>query len=97
MQSSFMTHFCMFGFSSVPLCLSKWTALDKTVLFLNAAIIFFPQLSAEQQSEMCELRQQAVQLEEKKQKKQRKNSWAQGQNLQGQAQVSNTPLTVWRH
>lgn len=42
MRSSFMTHFSMFGFSSDPLCLSKWTVLKKTVLFLNAASFCFP-------------------------------------------------------
>lgn len=96
-----MTHFSMFGITCVSLCFSKWTVLDKALLFLNAAFrfgFFCPQLSAEQQSEMCELRQQAVQLEVKKKKKQRKNYWALGQNLQGQAQVSNTtPFAVWRH
>lgn len=43
---------------------------------------------------MCELRHQAVQLEAKRQKKQRENPSAQGQVIRGQAQVSNTaPLT----
>lgn len=96
-----MTHFSMFGITCVSLCFSKWTVLEKVLLFLNATFVlffFYPQLSAEQQSEMCELRQQVVQLEVKKKKKQRKNYWALGQNLQGPAQVSNTtPFTVWRH
>lgn len=35
MRSSFMTHFSMFGSSSLPLWLLKWNPLNKTLLYLN--------------------------------------------------------------
>eukprot|EP00066_Takifugu_rubripes_P012967 XP_011602233.1 PREDICTED: centriolar coiled-coil protein of 110 kDa [Takifugu rubripes] len=68
-------------------CEPQWALKPHSLIRFRGRAVLSPLLNAEQQSEMCELRHQAVQLEAKRQKKQRETPSAQGQVIRGQAQA----------